>query len=156
MTAPEPAPGDRQVVALCLAGLDGAVREAVEPDRQFYAASTMKLAVLIEAYRRHDAGQLDLELEVPVRTTFTSVADGSSYVLDDDEVDHELAGRSGASMPVLQLIERMVTVSSNEATNLVLDLLDLGEVTATAHRLGATRTHVRRPIGDMVARAAGT
>jgi beta-lactamase class A len=47
------------------------------PDVRHYAASTIKLAVLVALYRAHEAGRLDLDDEVPVRNSFRSALAGA-------------------------------------------------------------------------------
>ena len=59
-------------------------------------------------------------------------------------------------MPLRDLVERMVTVSGNLATNLVLERGRLGEVAAVLGRAGCSeRTQVVRGIEDYAARDAG-
>ncbi len=147
------------MVALAGGGLEevwgGHYRWGREPRRQFYAASTMKVAVLIATYRRQDRGELDLAEPVLVRTEFASLVDGSPYVMDPEEVDADLAARQGENLALGELVERMITVSSNEATNLVLERVGLREVASVLSDLRAEGTVVARPIGDRAARAAG-
>ena len=58
-------------------------------DRVHYAASTMKLPLLVAAYRRHERGELDLDAQVPVHNELRSAYDGSLFSLDrsDDQDD---------------------------------------------------------------------
>ena len=51
-----------------------------EADRVHYAASTMKLPLLVAAYRLHERGDLDLDAEVPVHNDHRSAYDGSPFV----------------------------------------------------------------------------
>jgi beta-lactamase class A len=147
------------VVALAGGGLEevwrGCLRWEQQPDRQFYAASTMKLAVLIAAYRRWDRGELDLAEPLRVRTKFRSLVDGSWFAMDPEEVDGGLAARQGEQLALGELVERMITISSNEATNLVLERVGLEEVASVLSDLNTKRTVVARPIGDRAARRAG-
>src|SRR5512139_3101567 len=75
-------PTDEGTVSAWLAGLDGAVALAREPDAVHYAASTMKVPLVVAGYRRHDRGEVDLDAEVEVHNRFASAADGSPYSLD--------------------------------------------------------------------------
>lgn len=143
------------VVAEVCADLSGRRSVSERPDEPFYAASTMKVPVMIELFRRHDDGELDLDAPVSVTTTFRSIVDGRPYQVDPDDVDKELAAAEGEQRSVRELIERMIVVSSNEATNLLMGLLDIARIQATMRELGTTRLVVARPIGDMTARAAG-
>ena len=137
------------------ADLSGRIRIADNPDLQFYAASTMKVPVMIALFRRYDAGRLDLEQPVRVTSTFTSVHDGSPFRIDAEDEDEELVAAENEERSVRALIERMITLSSNNATNLVLELVDLAEVQAAVTDLGASNTVIVRPIGDKAAGAAG-
>ncbi len=67
----------------------------------------------------------------------------------------ELADRAGGSLPLSELVERMITISSNEATNMLLGLVGLDAVATTLSDLGAADSRVERLLGDRVAAAAG-
>src|SRR5919204_7037057 len=47
------------------------------PDATHYAASTMKVAVLVALHRAAEAGRLDLDDPVPVRNAFDSALPGA-------------------------------------------------------------------------------
>ncbi|HVD03865.1 MAG TPA: serine hydrolase [Candidatus Dormibacteraeota bacterium] len=143
------------VVAFCLTDLNGRVLDSHLPDRTFYAASTMKVAVLIDVFRRHDAGVTALAAPVTVATTFRSGLDGSPFTIEPDDVDAELAARAGEAVSVLYLAERMITVSSNEATNLLLQLSGFEGVAAVVSELAGGSMVVQRMLDDGPARAAG-
>src|SRR5690606_14540928 len=57
----------------------------VNEDMVMHAASTMKVPVLLELYRRSAEGTLDLAGTMPVRTTFRSIADTSHYSLSKSD-----------------------------------------------------------------------
>ncbi|HVX44642.1 MAG TPA: serine hydrolase, partial [Mycobacteriales bacterium] len=117
--------------------------------------STMKVPVMIALFRAYEAGALDLDAAVPVTATFRSVVDGAPFRMEPDEVDAGLAALEGTTLPVRELIERMITDSSNEATDILLECIDLPAVQAVVQDLGASRTVIARPIGDLRAAAAG-
>ncbi len=143
------------IVAFALTDLAGRLREGHLPDRSFYAASTMKVAVLVDVFRRHDAGVADVDSLVTVATMFRSGVDGSSFAIDPDEVDAELSARVGDQVSIRYLAERMITVSSNDATNLLLQLSGFEGIAVLLKDLGAHRTVVQRLLDDGRARAAG-
>lgn len=143
------------VIASVCADLSGRRRGQELPDVQFYAASTMKVPVMIALFRAYEAGRVSLDSELPVTTTFRSVVDGSPFRMDPDDIDPELAALEGSTLPVRDLIERMITDSSNEATDILLGVVGVDEVQAVVEDLGAANTVIARPIGDMVASAAG-
>ncbi len=131
-----------------------------EEHRQHYAASTMKLAVVIAAYRLADAGKLDLDQAVKIRNEFVSAARTgtgiASFSMDHaDDSDPEPWRRMGCEVALRWLCYRTIVRSSNLATNLVLDHVGVDAVTETLIHLGATNSVVSRGIEDAPARAAG-
>lgn len=141
------------MIAEYCADLTGRVVKSENADRQFYAASTMKVPVMVALFRRYDAGLLDLDQPVRITSTFTSVHDGSQFRIDAEDEDTELV--DGEQRSVRDLIERMITLSSNNATNLALQLTTFDEVQKTVADAGAENTVIARPINDKVAAKAG-
>lgn len=127
----------------------GPERVALNADTLFHAASTMKVPVMIEFFRRVDAGALGADQPVLLENQFGSIVDGSPYTLDaGDDSDSSMYARVGQRVPVRELVEHMITRSSNLATNAVIALLGATEVTATAHALGARTIRVLRGVED--------
>jgi beta-lactamase class A len=136
-----------------LAGGDSLLLDAHE---QIHAASTMKVPVMLELFRRADAGELSLGDSVLVRNQFRSIADGSTYALDPaDDSDSSVYRRLGERMTVGELIEHMITRSSNLATNLLIDLAAPERIARTLGSLGAGEMHVLRGVEDGPAYRAG-
>jgi beta-lactamase class A len=120
-----------------------------------YAASTVKLAVLVAAARRLAAGTIELETEVPCTITFESDVPGAPpYRIDPDDVDEGLPP-PGTPMAFGDVVERMIVVSSNEATNMVTDLVGLTAVRAVLADAGASATTYDAKYSDFAAVAAG-
>jgi beta-lactamase class A len=129
---------------------------AISPDLRFHAASTMKIAVLIELARRVDAGELRWGDSIPVKNEFASLADGSPYALDRaEDGDSTVYTALGSRWTLRQLATRMIVRSSNLATNLLIERLDPVRVTATIRRLGADSMVVLRGVEDGKAFAKG-
>jgi beta-lactamase class A len=125
-------------------------------DDSFHAASTMKVPVMIELFRRIDEGTLSLDREVPLVNEFTSIVDGSPYSLNpSDDSDSSAYLRVGSRVTVRELIDRMITRSSNLATNALIQLVDARRANATAHALGARNIKVLRGVEDDKAFRAG-
>ena len=100
----------------------------------------MKVAVLIELYHQVRQGRVKLDDELTVKNEFRSLADGSPFALDpDDDSDRDLYGAVGGTRTLAQLSELMITVSSNLATNLLMDKLGVDNIRASVHALGAGR-----------------
>lgn len=125
---------------------------SINGDTLFHAASTMKVPVMIEYYRALDAKRIAPDQSVLLLNRFSSIVDGSPYSLDaGEDSDSALYRLVGTRVPVLQLVERMITRSSNLATNAVIALVDATATTETAHRLGAPTIRVLRGVEDDLA-----
>ena len=129
---------------------------AVNATASFHAASTMKVPVMIELFRRADAGTLRLDSTIVLRNQFASIVDGSPFTLNaGDDSDSSVYLRIGQRVTLRELNDRMITRSSNLATNAVIELLGAAAANATAHALGATTIQVRRGVEDTKAFNAG-
>ncbi|MEJ2204250.1 MAG: class A beta-lactamase-related serine hydrolase [Gemmatimonadota bacterium] len=125
-------------------------------DTRMHAASTMKVAVMLQLYLDHEAGRSRLDTPVEVKNTFTSIVDGSTFVLPpDSDSDTTFYGRLGERVPVRELVEHMITWSSNLATNILVEVADARRVNATLRELGADSMEVLRGVEDMKAYEAG-
>ncbi len=143
------------VVAYQVRRAGGAVLAARSPDEPFYAASTVKLAVLVAAARGLEAGTLALDQTVVSTDTFASQVPGApDYRIEPDDLD---AGMPAPGTPMLlgDVLERMVVVSSNEATNMVVDLVGLPATNRVLADAGATSSIVGRKYSDLEAEARG-
>ena len=132
-------------------------RLAIEPAAQHYAASTMKLPVLVAAQRLAERGALDLEQPVWVHDDFDSIVPGQRFTMDPGEdSDPQTWAAVGDVVPLRELVERMVTVSGNLATDLVLECVGPAEVATVLDLAGCSaRTSLPRGIEDYPARDAG-
>lgn len=142
-------------VSYCVMDLSGTVLAARNAEARLYAASTIKLGVLVAALQQVEQGKLSLELELVCRYTFASGVDGAGeFGFDPDEVDLGMAA-AGELVSLRQTLRRMITVSSNEATNMVVELIGLPAVNEAFRRCGATDSRMERLIGDLASRGAG-
>jgi len=139
-------------VAVAYRTLDGRAELLIDPDKSFHAASTMKVPVMIELFRRARAGTLSLDDPLPVRNEFHSIVDGSLYKLSEgDDSDKEVYAAAGKTMTLRQLCEAMITVSSNFATNLLIEKLGAENIRRTVTSLGADGMVVLRGVEDQKA-----
>jgi beta-lactamase class A len=122
-----------------------------------YAASTMKLPLLMAAYRRHERGEIDLDVEVPVHNRFRSAFDGSPFALDQhDDQDDETWSRVGRTMSLRALARHATVHSGNLATNLLLEHVGGAAVSEALADAGCSDlTTLPRGIEDAAARRAG-
>jgi len=125
-------------------------RVSVKGDRLFHAASTMKIPVLIELYRQVELGLLSLDDSVRLENKFRSIVDGSEFSIEDDS-DDEIYHRLGQYMSFRDLAYQMITVSSNLATNLLIDKLSADSVQATSEHLGTKNMRTLRGVEDLKA-----
>ena len=124
-------------------------------DERFHAASTMKVPVMIELFRQAERGQMSLSRRVTLKNEFASIVDGSPYSLNAaDDSDSLVYGWIGSSVSVHDLLEHMITRSSNLATNTLITLVGAAKANATAHELGAKDIEVLRGVEDDKAYAA--
>jgi beta-lactamase class A len=124
-----------------------------EADATHYAASTMKVAVLVALHR----SGVPLDTEVPVRNDFASAAPGGGRFGCDEGYDSDplVWQRLGETAPLGWLAERMIVASSNFATNLVLAQIGLPAVAEALAAAGTTHSTVVRGIEDAAGGAAG-
>ncbi len=150
------AEGGAEMVGVYLRDLDSGDSLLLNADVSVHAASTMKVPVLIQVFRDHEAGRLDLDDSLTLTTTFRSIVDGSAYDLAAaNDSDLLLYNRIGERESIRVLMDRMITLSSNLATNMLVELVGPARVTATMRELGADSIQVLRGVEDIKAYRAG-
>ena len=150
------AAGDSAQVSVAFRDLETGDSLLVDAHVVMHAASTMKVPVMLELFRRAEAGEVSLDDGVEVRNTFRSILDGSPYALSPaDDSDTTLYARVGQRVPMRELIERMITRSSNLATNLLIDTADPRRIERTLAGIGAGGMKVLRGVEDGPAYRAG-
>ena len=128
------AEGTDGVVGVAVHGADGELFSR-HGDRRFRAASTMKLPIMIEAYRQIEQGTLSLdERIVPREEDFVPCSGVLSHL------------HPGLELTLADLITLIIAVSDNTATNLILDRTGLDAVNATMQSLGMTNSVLGRRI----------
>ena len=114
-----------------------------------HAASTMKVPVLIEVFKQAEDGKFRLDDRIVIKNEFHSIVDGSPFSLNkEDDSDPEIYGLIGTSLTIRELAERMITVSSNLATNILIELVKPDNVMSTMELLGIRRLRVLRGVED--------
>ncbi|MBA2498280.1 MAG: serine hydrolase [Chitinophagaceae bacterium] len=118
----------------------------------FHAASTMKTPVLIEVYKQAAAGKFSLDDSLEVHQQFKSIVDGSEFILDQEsDSDQEMYKEMGKTLPLKNLLYRMIIKSSNLATNLVIEKVGAKNVNQTMREMGAKDIMVLRGVEDIKA-----
>lgn len=122
----------------------------------FHAASTMKTPVMLGIFEAVSRGELRLDQPVRVKNEFTSILDGSRYALEaPEDSDPELYAHIGQELPLRELVRRMITRSSNLATNMVIEFIGAPRVMALMKQIGANDIQVLRGVEDDKAYRAG-
>ena len=179
--APPPAAAPAPASAASMAGLESEVRSVIRAaagetaevsvafmdlqtgdsllvDAQvpMHAASTMKVPVMMELFRRREVGELAMDRAMVLRNAFTSIADGQTYSLSaGDDSDPALYERVGGEVTVAELMERMITRSSNLATNALIALAEPARIAELMQRIGGRDMRVLRGVEDNAAYRAG-
>lgn len=143
-------------VGIAFRTLDGRLEYFSRADDPFHAASTMKIPVMIELFHQRQEGKLKLEDALVIHNEFHSLVDGSPFKLDAaDDSEADLYKADGQTRTLAQLCELMITLSSNFATNLLVEKLGVENIRATVHDLHADGMNVRRGVEDQKAYDAG-
>src|SRR6185295_589730 len=115
----------------------------------YHAASTMKTPVMIEVYKQAAEGKFSLNDSIELKNEFKSIVDGSPFRLDSaDDSEYELYKHIGEKRTINALLYQMIIVSSNFATNLVIEKVGAKNVTNSMRQLGAKDIQVLRGVED--------
>ncbi len=101
-------------------------------------ASTIKLPIMVQCFS--EAAEGTLKMAEPIKVTDTEKVSGSGIVQDLS---------AGDELPIRDLIDLMIVLSDNTATNMILNRIGGNAVNARMARLGLDQTRVMRKIrGD--------
>jgi beta-lactamase class A len=115
----------------------------------YHAASTMKTPVMIEVFKQAAEGKFSMTDSIELKNEFKSIVDGSNYSLDSaDDSEKELYKHIGEKRSIDSLLYQMIIVSSNFATNLIMQKVGAENVTASMRQLGAKDIQVLRGVED--------
>jgi beta-lactamase class A len=112
---------------------DGAIVADWNGDRLFRAASTIKIAVMIEIFRQVEAGAIARDQIVPLRDSDRVMGSGVLLGL-----------HTGLNLTVDDLLYLMISISDNSATNMLVDLVGLDAINRTLAELGIIQSQMRR------------
>lgn len=128
-------------VGLCAILPDG-TQVMHRSDEVFKSASTIKIAIMIQLFRRIDAGELSLS---------------DSYVLKESDkvpgsgVLQEL--HTGIQLTLRDVLYLMMSISDNPATNILIDHVGMDAVNNTMRELGLLISQLGRPMRGRPANA---
>lgn len=101
--------------------------------RLFKAASTVKIPIMIQIFRRIDRGELTLDQEYTVTSDVHTMGSGVLHEMHD-----------GLVVTLQDLLYLMMSISDNTATNILIDMAGMAEVNATMRELGMAESTLGR------------
>jgi beta-lactamase class A len=105
----------------------------INADRQFVAASIIKVPIMVEGFRQAEEGLIGLQTKVKLADTDKVGGAGILKVMSQ-----------GIKIPVIDLIRLMIVISDNTASNILVDLFGIDRVNRTMQELGFTGIILRR------------
>lgn len=112
------------------------------PGRQIPSASTIKILIMVEAFRNILLGKLNLDDKVSISK--------------DKKVEFSLITEMNTDQyTVRDLILLMMTISDNTATNVLIDMLEMENINNTGAALGLEGTILQRKMMDFEAARQG-
>ena len=110
----------------------------------FSSASLIKVPILIEGFRQSEKGQLNLYESIKVLETERVEGSGIIQALSAD-----------IQLKVIDLLTLMIIVSDNIATNMMIELLGMGEINNCMKWLGMEDSELNRKMMDFTALEKG-
>ena len=107
---------------------------AVNADTRFPTASTIKTAVMIEAWQQSTDGRLSMETAIALRDADKVGGAGVLRHLHD-----------GLSLTIADLIHLMIVLSDNTATNMLIEKLGTSRINERLDSYGLHQTRLFRP-----------
>ncbi len=136
-------------VGLAAYNLQGGEQILLQPDRPFHPASTFKTCLMMEVFHQAEQGKLSLKELLQIKNEFPSIVDGSAFsLLAEEDAEQDLYTHLGERLPLDDLVRRMIAVSSNLATNLIIQRVTPENTTAFMRELGADGLIIRRGVED--------
>lgn len=143
------------MVSYAMVDRDGTILRQYDAERPYYSASTVKVGVMIAALREVQSGAWKLDDEKEVTHEFASILpEAGRFVMRAEETDEGL-GVPGDIVTRARVIERMITVSANCATNILFEELGAEKVAQVFLDAGVPDTGMDRPYSDAAGLEAG-
>lgn len=122
-------------VAFEILDLSSGLAAGYNADASMPAASTIKVAVMVEVFKRLEDGDFSLDRRVTLEGRDKD--DGSGDLCD---------AADGSSYSVSELLERMIDVSDNTAANMLIRLVGRQNINRDMRALGLRHTHLASSI----------
>lgn len=124
---------------------------------QYNTASLMKVFIGLEMLMRIEKRDFDLNFQLEIKNSFHSKYDNSNFeLLIANDSEKELYNKIGNKVGIMELMELMITKSSNLATNNLFSMLERGN--SIQHLLSSLKmsdTQIIRCVEDQKAFDAG-
>lgn len=128
----------------------------INADELMHPASTIKVPVMMEVFRQAHSGLLSLDEHLKIINSFKSLVDESEFSLDAaDDSEVTLYQRVGETESIRELTRLMIVLSSNLATNLLMERIGISRVDAFITELGIKNMRVIRGLEDKKAYRLG-
>jgi beta-lactamase class A len=131
------------VMGYAIAGIESPERFERHANDVFPTASTIKLAILYELFRQADEGRVQLDAQ---QTLDRRAAVGGSGILNE---------LTTPTLSIRDYATLMIVLSDNTATNVLIDVVGMKQVTARMQSLGLRNTRLRRKMIDLEAARRG-
>ncbi|MBV8725544.1 MAG: serine hydrolase [Candidatus Eremiobacteraeota bacterium] len=122
-------------IALDVLDLDTGYTAGFNASQSMPAASTIKVPVMVEVFDQLEAGRFDLNRRVELTASDKDYGSGD---LCDAPV--------GETFSVEQLLAKMIDISDNTATNMLIRLVGRRSINAKMGELGLRRTHLAQDV----------
>lgn len=117
--------------------LDGGCALHHNENEPLIAASVIKIPIMIEAFRRFEEGSLSPD---------------DIHILREEEKMPSCGAlnrmHAGLQVSLHDLVELMIVLSDNTATNILIDLLGIENINNTMQEMGVTKSTLRRKLFD--------
>jgi beta-lactamase class A len=122
-------------IALDVLDLDTGFDAGFNARKSMPAASTIKLPVMVAVFEQLATGRFDLNHRVTLEAQDKDAGSGDLCDAPD-----------GSAYPVSELLDKMIDVSDNTASNMLIRLVGRRQINLEMERLGLAKTHL---LGDV-------
>ena len=131
-------------VAFYYRPLDGGCAQMYNEMMPVIAASVIKIPIMVEAFRQFEAGELNPQQTYRIKAEDKMPSCGALNRMHD-----------GLEVTMRDLVELMIVLSDNTATNILIDILGIDRVNAALEAEGLKVTRLRRKLFDRAGMEAG-